>query len=272
MWFRSIPEKWPLPGLRPHGCLHALCLFAALSLAGPAALHAQRAVLDTLELKNLELWVTGERLQGPTAIVEWDGESLWFNGVRARIKTEPKPLSDSSMIRVYGHTPRARELMFGGMSQLEAAKQYRRENADLYEAMRHAMWIGGPDSATAVAKRSPLVREVFGVRDSVISLNFWGLGGEALGLNRRMSPPNPEKQARGIVAILKSCHGLVFVSLGNVWGPLRGQDDVDRAKRQVDYVLAGGDLKKGLPEGPFPANYGPLADIQKAHHRGGKRR
>lgn len=206
------------------------------SLPAPSAVS--RTFSDMLTLGPSELWVIGQRVDGPTVNLEFDGSNLLFNSDHELafpvIQDSPVPPESMAII-------------------------------DLIQRTRATYVAGTPQDVLAVLHASPIVEEAIAVSGTVFKVKLTSLGGNYMMIRvNEAEPPIPrdpvrqtgEWRARNLVSRIKSRigalsdEGVMILVSGTGGVRFLGGESRRLAAVQIQHLLAGNPIET-MPPGPL---------------------
>jgi hypothetical protein len=233
---------------------------------------------ESLDVGASTLWVAGVAIPGPSVQCVFDGSTLTFDG-EAVVTFRQTPRSDSErtamLQRVYREVPSVQNDIARGVTIDDSAASFRASLSGLQGDASALYHSSGDQAVLDFLRQSPLVASVTSQSSGVFYVHFHGIPIARL-FDLRQVPSNigaphataPEVSFYGdkarslIMAIDRHAHGRPHLILITSSGLMIATTGVDREsmQRQIDYVLAGGDLQ-ALPEGRLDPSRPPLSEI-----------
>ena len=141
---------------------------------------------DTIPIGDMELWVAGRRVEGPTVVCSYDAYEVRIGNARLPDSEAHPEWTNEDMKRVYGSAPFVQRLVDKGVSFKEAGLRFSREIEDVMNRARMLSEEHGDSASTTYLRRHPLVERVEG------AVFFTGMPGGYMWMSSRGMLPETE--------------------------------------------------------------------------------
>jgi hypothetical protein len=218
-------------------------------------------ITDTIDVGDLELWVSGRRISGPSVVCMYDGYNILIGDVRVPTDPHHPEWTDDAMQRIYGETPFVKNLVRDGVSYREAGLRFSREISIVMEEARRIREKEGILAGDRFLLASVLVERVEGGIIYFTGLRTgigWAVSGAepapnpVPGITITVSAANYDR-AESLFNNIRSRgwtgHQILVVTRGAImsWGGKKTRAQFDA---QIQHLYGGGSIAT-MPHGPL---------------------